>query len=169
MKIKIAILSILMIFSSTLSAKVYAVVNGEKVTDEDVKPMLQMFIDAKSVDDLNKHEKDMLLDQSIERVLIIQAAKKEKIDTDEKFQKVIDDFKNRLLVEFWMKKRLDAIEVTDAEIKEYFEKNKKEYPKDTDFNNVKNEIREKVKMQKFQILVDEKLSNMKKEAKIEYR
>jgi hypothetical protein len=169
MKIKIAILSILMIFSLTLSAKVYAVVNGEKVTDEDVKPMLQMFIDAKSVDDLNKHEKDMLLDQSIERVLIIQAAKKEKIDTDEKFQKVIDDFKNRLLVEFWMKKRLDAIEVSDAEIKEYFEKNRKEYPKDTDLNNVKDEIREKIKMQKFQILVDEKLSNMKKEAKIEYR
>jgi peptidylprolyl isomerase len=169
MKRKIIMASITAMLSYSLHAEVYAVVNGEKVTDEDVKPMLQMFMDAKSVDDLNKHEKEMLLDQSIERILIIQEAKKEKLDNDKKFQQIVDDFKKRLLVEFWMKKRLNTIQVSDTEIKEYFEKNRADYPKKTELKNVKDEIREKVKMQKFQILVDEKLSNMKKEAKIEYR
>jgi hypothetical protein len=78
----------------------------------------------------------------------------------------MNDFKNRLLVDFWMKKKFDSIKVSDDELKKYLEDNKKSYPKGTKLDN---DLRDKAKMSKFQKIIDEKLSIMKKDAKIEYK
>jgi|GEM_PF-3937283 len=153
---------------SCYAQDVYATVNGEKLTDLDIKPMLKMFDKKNSFSDLNAHEKELILDQSIERKLILQDAKKEKLDTDPKFQQILQDFKNRLMVEFWMKKRLASVQVSDDDIKDYFEKHKDAFAKGTKFEDVKEQLAPRVKMEKFQLLVDETLSNMKKKAKIEF-
>jgi peptidylprolyl isomerase len=167
-KLLISILTLLLV-NSTLNAKVLAVVNGENLTEADVKPMLKMFHDANSYNDLNENEKKMILDQTLEKKLIIQKAKKEKIQDNPKFKSVMEDFQNRLLVEFWMKQKLDTIEVSDKEIKESFEKNRANFPKEGKLEAFKKQITQDIKMKKFQVLIDEKLSNMKKEAKIEYK
>lgn len=167
-KILISVLTLLLA-NSIVNAKTLAVVNGEDLTEADVKPMLKMFHDAKSYSDLNENEKKMILDQTLEKKLIIQKAKKEKIQDNPKFKSVMEDFQNRLLVEFWMKQKLDTIKVSDKEIKEFFEKNRANYPKEGKLEAFKNQITEDIKMKKFQVLIDEKLSNMKKEAKIEYK
>lgn len=159
----------LLLSGSFLKADVYAVVNGEKLTDEDLKPMLSMFYDAKSVADLNENEKKMIIDQGIEKKLILQETVKEKIDQSTEFQKIVNDFSNRLKIEFWMKKQLDTITVSEAELKADFEKNVQKYGKDATFDAVKTQVEQTVKMQKFQVLIDKRLSSLKKEAKIEYK
>ncbi len=159
----------LALLGSMLHADVYAVVNGEELTDRDVKPMLKMFYGSRSMSDLNENEKKMLIDQALEKKLITQQAKKDNLSQDPEFKKVVDDFKNRLLVEFWMKSKLDSINVSGKEVEAFFEKNRPNYPKDTKIESVKSDIEQKLKMQKFQILVDKTLSQMKQEAKIEYR
>ncbi len=157
-----------MLFSTYMLASSYAVVNGQKLTDEDIKPILGMFHNANSFDDLNENEKIMVLDQSIERKLIIQNAKDMKLQDRADFKKIVDDFKKRLLIEFWMRQKMDSVKVNDEDIKSYFEKNRDKYPKDAKFDNLKNEIAKAAKMEKFQLLVDETLSKMKKDAKIDF-
>lgn len=170
MKIKLLSTALaLMLSQSILNANVIAVVNGENLTEEDVKPMLVMFENAKSINDLNENEKKMIIDQSLEKKLILQQAKKDKVQDDPKFKKIIASFQERLIVEYWMKNHLEGINVTQKELEAFFTQNRKHYPKEAKLEALKDEITKKVKMQKFQVLIDEKLSNMKKEAKIEYK
>ncbi|MFT7823485.1 MAG: hypothetical protein ABXS92_01865 [Sulfurimonas sp.] len=159
----------LLLSGSMLNAEVYAVVNGENLTDKEVKPMLGMIRDAKSVSDLNENEKKMILDQTVEKMLIRQQAKKEKVEERPEFQKIVNDFKNRLIVDFWMKQKHDGVQVSDKELKDYLEKNMDSYPKGATVEKFKDELTKKVQMQKFQVMIDKKLSQMKKEAKIEYK
>ena len=170
MKIKlVTTLLALLLTGSALNAEVYAVVNGENLTDEDTKPMLSMFHDAKSMSDLNENEKKMILDQMVEKKLIIQQAKKDNVESNPEFQNIVNDFKNRLMVEFWMKEKFDSIQVSDNELEEYLKRNKENYPKDATVQQLKNELSQKVQMEKFQLKIDELLSDMKKSAKIEYK
>ena len=170
MKIKLlSTVLALMLSQNILNADVIAVVNGENLTEEDVKPMLVMFHDAKSIKDLNENEKKLIIDQTLEKKLILQQAKKDKVEENPKFKKIVKSFQERLIVEFWMKEHLEGIKTTDKELQEFLTKNKEHYPKDTKLDTVKEDITKKVKMQKFQVLIDEKLSKMKKEAKIEYK
>lgn len=170
MKIKyIATLLALLLSCSVLNAEVYAVVNGESLTDKDLNPMIGMFHDAKSVADLNENEKKMLIDQGVEKKLILQKATEEKVSDDPEFKDIVADFANRLKVEFWMRREMDKIQVTESQIKEYFERNSDKYSKDIKLESVKGEISEIVKMQQFQKAVDKKLSDMKKEAEIAYK
>ncbi|HIP59206.1 MAG TPA: hypothetical protein EYH01_02110 [Campylobacterales bacterium] len=163
MKIKLlSTVLALMLSQNILNADVLAVVNGENLTEEDIKPMLSMFHDAKSIKDLNENEKKMIIDQTLEKKLILQQAIKDKVEENPRFVKIMKNFKDRLIVEFWMKEYLKEIKVSEQEIKDYMAKNKEHHPK-------KEEIKNKVKMQKFQVQMDEKLSNMKKAAKIEYK
>ena len=159
----------LVLSQNVLSANVIAVVNGENMTEEDIKPMLVMFHNAKSIKDLNENEKKMIIDQTLEKKLILQQAKKDKVQDDPKFKKIIANFQERLVVEYWMKNHLENIKATDQELQDFLTKNKEHYPKDATLDAHKEDITKKVKMQKFQVLMDEKLSTMKKEAKVEYK
>ncbi|MCH9813262.1 MAG: hypothetical protein K0U47_04890 [Epsilonproteobacteria bacterium] len=169
MKTRVLLSIFTLLITSQMNAKVHAIVNGENLTDEDIKPMLSMFHDAKSINELNQYEKKMLLDQSIEKKLILQSFKKEKLETSAVFQKVLANFKERLMVEFWMKDRLKTVTVSEEEIKKSFEKNRGQYPKESTLEAVKPQIKEQVRMEKFQLLIDTKLSEMKKKAEIAYK
>ncbi len=169
MKNKVIHTTILTLFLNGYSlASSYAVVNGEKLTDEDIKPILGMFHKAETFDQLNENEKIMVLDQSIERKLIIQNAGEKKFEERDDFKKIVDDFKKRLLIEFWMKQKMQSVKVNDEDIKSFFEKNRDKYPKEAKLEEYENEIKDAVKMEKFQLLVDETLSKMKKDAKIDF-
>ena len=170
MKIKFTTALLALLLSTSVShAEVYAVVNGDKLTDKDLKPMIGMFHDAKSVADLNENEKKMIIDQGIEKKLILQKATEEKVSDDPAFKEIVADFTGRLKVEFWMRREMDKIQVSENQIREYFERNSDKYGKDTKLESVKGEISEAVKMEQFQIAVDKKLSDMKKEAEIAYK
>ncbi len=157
------------VFCSFLPAKTYAIVNKEELTSEDLKPVLSMFHNASSFEDLSENEKIMVLDQSIERKLIVEDAKKRKLQDNKEFKKIVSDFKKRLLIEFWMREKMNAIKVDEKDLKDYFEKHRQDYPKDAKIENIKTKLKKAVKMQKFQILVDETLSEMKKKAKIDFK
>ena len=85
------------------------------------------------------------------------------------FQKILAGFKERLMVEFWMKEKMKTIKVTPEDIKASFDKNRDKYPKEAKLETYEAKIKEQVQMEKFQLLVDSTLSQMKKEAKIEYK
>ena len=146
----------------------YAVVNGEPLTQRDITPMLKLFHKGERFSSLDTHEKEMVLDQSIERKLIVQDARAGKIEENPEFQDVLQAFKEQLMVEFWMKAELDKIQVSDADIKSYFEHNRDKFAKDANWTDFKEQLRPKVKMEKFQQVVDQKLSRMKKAAKIDF-
>jgi hypothetical protein len=169
MKKSVMIATALLLSCGVLHAeKIYAKVNGEPLGETDIKPMLKMFQKGERLQDLSKDEQELVLDQSIERKLIIQDAKRQKIDQSPKFQEMMQAFKERLLVEFWMQKKLNEIEVGDTDIKTYFENHRGDFAKDAKWKDFKEQLKPKVKMEKFQLEVDQALSKMKKAAKIDF-
>ena len=81
----------------------------------------------------------------------------------------MNEFRDRLIDDFWMKRKHDSIELTDIDLKEYLEKHSKNYPKGTTIDTDKNKLMEAARMKRFQEIVDKELSQMKEEAKIEYK
>ncbi len=159
----------LLFLGSLLHAQTYAVVNGEALTDEDLKPMVSMFRNATHIDELDVHERAMLIDQGIEKKLIVQDANRQKLEKDPKFKEALKAFEERLKVEFWMKKHFDTLSISKEEIEAYFKNHKADFPKDATLQEVEAQVSMAAKMEKFQKQTTELLSHMKKTSKIIYR
>jgi peptidylprolyl isomerase len=112
---------------STLSANTFAIVNGEEINTPEINYFLKSLGKEESYEQLSNEEKNLILHQVIEKKLLIQEAKKEKLQETKAFEKTLDDLKNNLLVEFWMKKQFDATPVTQQEIEAYYHKNIDEF------------------------------------------
>ncbi len=165
----LTIVALALMIEGIAFAKTVATVNGEAITDKDIAPMLKMFPKAKRLEDLNIDEKEMVLDQTVEKKLIVQQARREHLHEDPKFKEVLQEFREKLLLEFWMKRELDSVDVSEEEVKAFFAKNRAHFPKDAKLEDLKAKIEDQVKVEKFRKKIDQKLSEMKKKAKIEYK
>ena len=113
---------------STLAfAKDYATVNGQTVDDEDLKVLARSIPGAKGLDSLPAEVKKQLVEQAIERVLLIQEAKKSGIEKETEYKDLLVKLKNDLALELWMKKEFENIKVDPKEIKSFYESNKDKF------------------------------------------
>ncbi len=114
--------------SISLNATVYATVNGEKVTDQDIKILLRA-VPGATLKQLPPDSQKRVIDQAIERKLLANEAVKSGIEKDPEFVKALNSFKKDLALELWMKRIYQKTKVTDSEIKKYYEKNSKKFIK----------------------------------------
>lgn len=72
--------------------------------------------------------KERFLDEIIKKELLYQEALKKGFDKNEEFQKKVEDFKKITLISLLLEKEIEAkAEITDQDVKDYYEKNKNEF------------------------------------------
>ncbi len=102
-------------------AKVLATVNGKKITEEDVAPIVAQT--GRSFDQLPKEIQKKVLDQAIERELLKEEALKSGVQSSKEYKEALERIKKDLAFEIWMKKKFNEIKVSDSEARSFYDKN----------------------------------------------
>lgn len=128
MKKRLLFFTLLTCFTLQANANtVFATVNGENITMQDIDVMLNSFKEQRAYSQLKKDERQLLLNQVIENKLVLQKAKKDKIQNHPMYQKALKTFENKMMVEVWMKQQFDMILVSQKELKAYYEQHRNEF------------------------------------------
>jgi peptidyl-prolyl cis-trans isomerase C len=69
------------LFTSALSAKTYATVNGQEITDKDIQAIIQVIPGAR-FDKLTKEQQKKIVEQAVEKKLLAEKAIKSGIEND---------------------------------------------------------------------------------------
>lgn len=106
----------------SLNAAVLATVDGQDVTDEDVALLLRSMPGA-NYDSLSAEVKQQILDQAIDRKLLMSHAVKSGIENDAEYKKALESIKKEIALEIWMKNEFDKIKVSDDAAKKFYDEN----------------------------------------------
>lgn len=110
----------------SLNAAVLATVNGQDVTDEDVGLLLRAMPGAK-YDALPADMKQQVLDQAIDRKLLMENAIKSGIQNDAEYKTALESIKKEMALEVWMKKEFDRIKIPEADVKKFYDSNSENF------------------------------------------
>ena len=113
----------------SLQAKTYATVDGVAITDKDME-ILKQSIPNFNYNKLSEQEKEMLINELINRQLILKAAKQEKLDTSKEYTDTINSIKDNLLIDLWTKKQANSTQVptmNDAQLRKIYQENEGEF------------------------------------------
>ena len=108
--------------------QVLAEVNGGKITTGDFSRELKNLPDyLKAMADTPQGRKEML-DTMVIRELILQQASKDGVDKGPEIEEKLRDLKKRLIVEAFLKKKVEAeSQVSDADLQKFYEQNKDKF------------------------------------------
>jgi len=122
------------LISASASAAVLATVNGKTITSDEVEAVLMEGTQGR-FSTLPKEKQDELqhrvVDGLIMQELVYEAAKKEGVLESAKYKKEYDDIVERvqkqLAAKVWQENMLDGIQVSDKEIKSYYDAHPDEF------------------------------------------
>lgn len=105
--------------------KVYATVNGMKVTQKDVSALLR----GQNVkfDSLQKEQQKKILDSLIEQKLLADMAYKTDIPKTKEYKEELERFKKSLAFQFWLRDFSKKIKINDKEVKKFYDENKAKF------------------------------------------
>ena len=109
------------------AAETLATVNGTPVTTEDANIYVAQTQPGARFDALNADQKKMIVDRLIERVLFIDQARKEGIEKDPEFQRLLARDREELMVRTWITKQFENTVISDSEAKAYYDKHPDEF------------------------------------------
>lgn len=104
------------------NSKILASINGINITEEDVMNAIAS-MGQRGQGLMNPQGKQMMLEQLINRALILASAKRELVEFDPEFKKQLAVLKDELLTKFQINKILKDVKVTEEEAKKYYEEN----------------------------------------------
>ncbi len=104
-----------------------ATVNGKPVTTFEADNYVAQTQPGAKYENLPADQKKLVVDRLIERALFIDQAKKEGMEKDPEYLKLLERDKDELLVQTWIKKQFDNTVVSDSEAKAYYDKHKDEF------------------------------------------
>jgi trimethylamiNe-N-oxide reductase 1 len=107
----------------SLNAAVLATVDGIDVTDKDVAVTLGA-MPGVELNQLPKETQKKVIDETISRKLLTNEAKKSGVDKSDDFKKALEEVKENLVLDIWMKRIFDNVKVSDGEISDFYNKNK---------------------------------------------
>lgn len=114
------------LLQSASFAKDYAKVNGNAITEKDIAPLMRS-LPGVAFEQLPEDAKGQIIHQAIERKLLIEQAKKEKVQSSKEFKEALANIEEELTLEVWMRKQMEKIKVTDAEISQFYNQNKSKF------------------------------------------
>lgn len=119
------------IWSAAVSAAVIiAKVNGKPITDSDVKTALSGFSPGQQASVLNdQNSRRQILDNLIDRELLLQEAKKSKLEETEEFKKAVREFSEQFLSNKVLERNLSS-KLSEAAAKRYYEAHKRKFSTD---------------------------------------
>ena len=110
----------LLLSVSIWATEVVAKVNGKAITRQDVDSFVAKSLPGAKYSMMTHSQQQKVINQLIERELYLKVAKKEGIENDPQFPIELEKVKENLMLDMWMKKRLDNIEISDSEIWNYY-------------------------------------------------
>lgn len=115
--------SVFMSCAISANAEVYAVVNGEEITDKDMLFLKQAMPQA-NLEALPKEIKDRAVEQAIDFKLLTQEAKKSKVEDSKEYKEALEVLKGQLMLDIWSAKEREKIKVSESKIKQFYNENK---------------------------------------------
>ena len=107
---------------NNMETKLLASVNGVNITEEEVnEAILSMGQRGQSL--MNPQGRQMVLEQLINRKLLLASAKRDLLEFDPEFKKQLAVVKDELLTKFAISRALEGVKVTDEEVKKFFDEN----------------------------------------------
>ena len=103
--------------------KLLAEVNGKEIYEEDLMELLQGIEDRQRFN--SQEGLNILTDELVNQELILQDAKKKGYDQDEEFKAELEKVADNMLKNYAMHKIFQEVEVSDDEVDQYYEENKK--------------------------------------------
>ena len=107
-------------------AKILASVAGSNITEEDVYEAI-MAMGQRGQSLMNPQGMQMVLDQLINRRLLLASAKRDLLEMEPAFKKQLAAAKDELLTKYAISKAVDGVKVTDEEAKAYYEENREQF------------------------------------------
>ncbi len=106
--------------------KILAAVNGVNITEADVtRAILAMGQRGQSL--MNPQGRTMVLEQLINRALLLAAAKRDLIELDPEFKAQLAAVKNELLTKFEIDRALKDLRVREEEVREYYDSHPEQF------------------------------------------
>ncbi|WP_373069480.1 peptidyl-prolyl cis-trans isomerase [Sulfurimonas sp.] len=134
MKLVTRVASSLTILSTLAMANTLVTVNGKAITQQEVDSELMQATQGRFNQvpaDKQKQLRNQVLEQLIVKELIFDDAKKtgvmESKDFKDEYSKVLDRVKKELSIQVWQKKELDKVNISNKEVKKYYDSNKEEF------------------------------------------
>nr|WP_321266333.1 peptidylprolyl isomerase [uncultured Sulfurimonas sp.] len=128
------IVAALLLMSTLASANTLITVNGTKITQEDVDTALMNATQGRFNQvpaDKQAEFRKQVLEQLIAKELVFEDAKKTGVlktkDFKDEYEKVQERVKKELAIQVWQKQQLDKVNVSNKELKSYYDKNKEEF------------------------------------------
>jgi parvulin-like peptidyl-prolyl isomerase len=125
--IKVSVVAATMMVTNLVASDLLATVDGKNITKQDAQAFVKATAPNASYDQLTAEQKQMITDRLVERVLFIEAAKKEGIESKPEYKENLEKIKDELMVSLWMKEQLDNAIVSESEAKEFYEANKDKF------------------------------------------
>jgi len=124
MKIIVKLVLFFSLFTLFLSAsEILATVNGEDITQKDVNEFVIKSIPGANYSVLNDVQKKAVVNQMVERKLFLVDAKKIHIENDRNYQQELKKLRENLMLDYWMKKKVEEIEISDKDAGKYYQDN----------------------------------------------
>jgi parvulin-like peptidyl-prolyl isomerase len=126
MRIGIFLVLLLAINTALLANKTLAIVNGDKITQNDIKALLSANPNV-NYETLPQDTKDKILSSLIDKKLLLSVAKKAKIQKTKKYKEAMQLFKENIIFNLWLEKKSNSQSVSLKEIKRNYKENKDSY------------------------------------------
>jgi peptidyl-prolyl cis-trans isomerase C len=115
--------------------KVLATVDGDKITLQEFNKELDKIPMNMKMLVASESGKKNYLDRLVVKKLLLKEASKEKIESDKEFQERVNDIKEQLLIEALLKKKVTSdTQMSEDDLKKYYEEHKEEFKKDREVN-----------------------------------
>lgn len=113
--------------------KILASVNGINITAADVQSAI-MGMGQRGQSLMNPQGEKMVLEQLINRALLLAAARKDLIEFDPEFKAQLAAVKDELMTKFEINRAIKDVKITDAEVKEYFDAHPEQFDRGATVN-----------------------------------
>lgn len=112
-----------------MSDKVLAKVAGREITEAEFHAYLQGIPREQQAYAMNPQYRDQYLDQLIALHMFAQLGEDEKLDESEEYTKILESAKRDILAQLAMRDTLKKVQVSEEELKDYYEANQKKFEK----------------------------------------
>lgn len=163
--------------ASETSEEYLARVNDVTIGIEDLKEEFNMLNLRAQRMFLAEGGLESFLDELIKKEMLLQEATKRDYESDPEFQQLMEDYKKRLYIGFLLKDEVEEkSEVKDAEVKKYYEDNRKDFVLESpekdkseviEFEAVKELIRQRLAEQKKDKVFESYIADLKKSYDVE--
>ena len=109
--------------------EILATVAGEEITAEDLNAFIQSMPKEQQMYASNQQFRQQIIDQLVNARLFAKYAEELKMDETEEFQKILNNAKKEILASMAIGETVKNAEVTEEELKEFYEANKQRFEK----------------------------------------